>query len=218
MYKILLIIALITPRIGAEQLSPIQLQKKIGEFQKALDAKNFDDAQFHVTQIKQGGRAANAQELAVTLAQARQKAAEEKYQNELQKSHQTQATRDQQLKKHEYMLTQLKKENEELKKQLKECKEELHRSKEPKSNAAAQAPKPADGRPDVSLSIYQKLTGRAAYAEPHEILKVSKDASGEDIKKSYKQLVLTWHPDKNKDPEAQDAFRLISWAYQKLNK
>ena len=37
----------------------------------------------------------------------------------------------------------------------------------------------------------------------YDILEVSKDASQEDIKKSYKKLAFQYHPDKNKgDVEA----------------
>lgn len=51
----------------------------------------------------------------------------------------------------------------------------------------------------------------------YEILGVSKDASEADIKKAYKKKSLKVHPDKNKAPEAQDAFKRLSQAYVTLS-
>ena len=50
----------------------------------------------------------------------------------------------------------------------------------------------------------------------YETLGVSREASQVDIKKAYKQLVIKWHPDKNKSVEASDKFKQISEAYQAL--
>lgn len=41
----------------------------------------------------------------------------------------------------------------------------------------------------------------------YEILGVMKDASDEDLKKSYRKLALRFHPDKNCAPGATDAFK-----------
>ncbi len=53
----------------------------------------------------------------------------------------------------------------------------------------------------------------------YEILNVKKDASEDDIKKSYKKLAMKWHPDKNPDnkEEAEKRFKEISEAYQTLS-
>ena len=53
----------------------------------------------------------------------------------------------------------------------------------------------------------------------YKILKVSKDADLNTIKKSYKKLAIKWHPDKNiyNKEEAEIRFKEISEAYQILS-
>jgi DnaJ-class molecular chaperone len=51
----------------------------------------------------------------------------------------------------------------------------------------------------------------------YQILEVSKDASPEEIKKSYRSLALKFHPDRNKDPNATDKFKEIGEAYAVLS-
>ncbi|KAK9392189.1 dnaJ subfamily C member 16 [Crotalus adamanteus] len=53
--------------------------------------------------------------------------------------------------------------------------------------------------------------------DPYRILGVSRTASQADIKKAYKKLAREWHPDKNKDPGAEDKFIQISKAYEILS-
>ena len=48
----------------------------------------------------------------------------------------------------------------------------------------------------------------------YETLGVSKDASSEDIKKAYRKLARKYHPDINKDPEAENKFKEINAAYE----
>ena len=47
----------------------------------------------------------------------------------------------------------------------------------------------------------------------YDILQVNKNATKEEIKKSYKKLALHFHPDKNKDENAIDKFKEIAEAY-----
>lgn len=52
----------------------------------------------------------------------------------------------------------------------------------------------------------------------YEILEVKKDATEQEIKKSYRKLSLKWHPDKNQgSKEAEERFKEISKAYQILS-
>ncbi|KAL2253487.1 UNVERIFIED_CONTAM: DnaJ subfamily B member 4 [Sesamum indicum] len=53
----------------------------------------------------------------------------------------------------------------------------------------------------------------------YNILKVSRNATEEDLKKSYKRLAMKWHPDKNavNTTEAEAKFKQISEAYDVLS-
>ena len=83
-----------------------------------------------------------------------------------------------------------------------------------KRRAAPQV-RPNDDRPNVALSVYQIIAGEEVYLNAHEILGIASDASQEEVKNAYRRVAVKWHPDKNPDPDAGDAFKLISWAYEK---
>lgn len=51
----------------------------------------------------------------------------------------------------------------------------------------------------------------------YEVLGVGKGASPEEIKKSYRQLARKYHPDVNKEPDAEDKFKEINEAYEILS-
>ncbi|XP_067873435.1 dnaJ homolog subfamily C member 16 isoform X2 [Heterodontus francisci] len=53
--------------------------------------------------------------------------------------------------------------------------------------------------------------------DPYRLLGVGRTATQAEIKKAYKQLAREWHPDKNKDPKAEDHFIQISKAYEILS-
>ena len=51
----------------------------------------------------------------------------------------------------------------------------------------------------------------------YEVLGVPKDASKDDIKRTYRKLAMQYHPDRNKSPEAEEKFKEISEAYAVLS-
>ncbi|KAJ8265616.1 hypothetical protein COCON_G00147150 [Conger conger] len=57
----------------------------------------------------------------------------------------------------------------------------------------------------------------ASEIDPYKVLGVTKSSSQAEIKKMYKQLAKEWHPDKNKNPEAEDMFIKITKSYEVLS-
>jgi len=52
----------------------------------------------------------------------------------------------------------------------------------------------------------------------YEVLGLNRDASEEDIKKSYRKLAMKWHPDRNPDnPKAEEHFKEAKEAYEVLS-
>jgi curved DNA-binding protein len=55
-----------------------------------------------------------------------------------------------------------------------------------------------------------------AFQDYYETLEVPRDASQEDIRRAYRRLARKYHPDVNKEPDAEDRFKQISEAYEVL--
>uniref|UniRef100_A0A668UI10 DnaJ homolog subfamily C member 16 n=2 Tax=Oreochromis aureus TaxID=47969 RepID=A0A668UI10_OREAU len=75
--------------------------------------------------------------------------------------------------------------------------------------------------PLAIVAVLHVLLAGLVYAEPemdpYKILGVTKRASQAEIKKVYKRLAKEWHPDKNKDPGAEDMFIKITKSYEILS-
>uniref|UniRef100_A0A3P8QAW6 DnaJ homolog subfamily C member 16 n=1 Tax=Astatotilapia calliptera TaxID=8154 RepID=A0A3P8QAW6_ASTCA len=75
--------------------------------------------------------------------------------------------------------------------------------------------------PLAIVVVLHVLLAGLVYAEPemdpYKILGVTKGASQAEIKKFYKRLAKEWHPDKNKDPGAEDMFIKITKSYEILS-
>jgi len=55
------------------------------------------------------------------------------------------------------------------------------------------------------------------FKDYYKILGVSRDATQEEIRRAYRKLARKYHPDINKDPEAQEKFKEINEAYEVLS-
>lgn len=53
-------------------------------------------------------------------------------------------------------------------------------------------------------------------SEFYELLQVTRTATDDEIKKSYRRLAMEFHPDRNSDPGAEAKFKMITEAYECL--
>jgi len=61
------------------------------------------------------------------------------------------------------------------------------------------------------------MAARTERRDFYEILGVGRDASPDEIQRAYRRLARKFHPDVNKDPEAQERFKDVSEAYDVLS-
>jgi curved DNA-binding protein len=55
------------------------------------------------------------------------------------------------------------------------------------------------------------------YKDYYQILGVSKNSTPDELKKAYRKLARKYHPDTNKDKDAESKFKDISEAYDVLS-
>src|SRR5216684_1719687 len=61
-------------------------------------------------------------------------------------------------------------------------------------------------------------TANVTKSDYYETLSVSRDASDQELKTSYRKLAMQYHPDRNPDdPAAEEQFKACSEAYQVLS-
>ena len=53
-------------------------------------------------------------------------------------------------------------------------------------------------------------------SDPYRVLGVAKDASSAEIKRAYRKLARQYHPDRNDDPAAEERFKRIQSAHEKI--
>lgn len=71
----------------------------------------------------------------------------------------------------------------------------------------------------ISLSsvVFENGLVAALGKDYYKILGVSKTANEKQIKKAFRKLAIQFHPDKNKDPDAEEKFREIAEAHDVLS-
>uniref|UniRef100_A0A8C2WKH7 DnaJ homolog subfamily C member 16 n=1 Tax=Cyclopterus lumpus TaxID=8103 RepID=A0A8C2WKH7_CYCLU len=67
------------------------------------------------------------------------------------------------------------------------------------------------------LSVSVQMARAASEYDPYMVLGVGRSASQAEVKRAYKNLAKEWHPDKNKDPKAEDMFIKVSKSYEILS-
>jgi len=55
------------------------------------------------------------------------------------------------------------------------------------------------------------------FRDPYKGLGIAPDATEKEVRKAYRRLAMQYHPDRNPDdPEAEERFKQIQWAYETL--
>ena len=63
----------------------------------------------------------------------------------------------------------------------------------------------------LTALVYLTYFAMEAFAKNYyDVLGITKDASEKEVKKAFRKLALQYHPDKNKEPDAEEKFREIA--------
>ncbi|KAF2318041.1 hypothetical protein GH714_041370 [Hevea brasiliensis] len=82
------------------------------------------------------------------------------------------------------------------------------------SSASASASSSSATYTEEQITIVRQIKKKKDY---YDILGLEKTCSVEDVRKAYRKLSLKVHPDKNKAPGAEEAFKAVSKAFQCLS-
>lgn len=82
------------------------------------------------------------------------------------------------------------------------------------ANGSSSSPSSSSAYTEEQISVVQQIRKKKDY---YEILGLEKGCSTEDVRKAYRKLSLKVHPDKNKAPGAEEAFKAVSKAFQCLS-
>jgi len=55
-------------------------------------------------------------------------------------------------------------------------------------------------------------------SDPYSILGVAPNATNDEVKSAYRKLAKKYHPDVNKDPDAESKFKEVTKAYEDIYK
>ncbi|GIX91620.1 dnaJ homolog subfamily B member 9 [Caerostris extrusa] len=69
----------------------------------------------------------------------------------------------------------------------------------------------------LAICLLWTIIGVICKKDYYDVLGVDKKASSKEIKKAFRKLAMQYHPDKNKDPDAENRFREIAEAYEVLS-
>lgn len=61
------------------------------------------------------------------------------------------------------------------------------------------------------------MVSSSSMVDYYKELGISRHATATEIRTAYKRLALLWHPDRNKDKEAEEKFKKIKQAYDVLS-
>ena len=102
--------------------------------------------------------------------------------------------------------------------QIKAVKSKIAAAKEESDRIAKEEDAKTKAEADRIAKEEEKAKKEEIKNGPYKILGLENTATIEEIKKAYKKLALKYHPDRNKDAEAEEIFKAISSAQEILNK
>ncbi|KAK1437505.1 hypothetical protein QVD17_03296 [Tagetes erecta] len=95
-----------------------------------------------------------------------------------------------------------------------DCSSVRHRAKSTSSGSNSGPVSGSGSYTEEQMTIVSKIKRKKDY---YDILGLEKTCSVEDVRKAYRKLSLKVHPDKNKAPGSEDAFKKVSKAFQCLS-